>query len=322
MPLFFVGLAAFAISYLAIHFAEGIGSSRLPLWALFAATGTVVLGGGFAVIFAGGEEVEIPFDPDSTVVLARDEYERLLRASERPESWREVLPAALAESPPTFSASPAESVSLPPDPRRIPPVVVSGPATAERTLAPAEAPPASRPRTLGTASPVANPPSAALELPAGNPPRAVPDVEARIREMTAALDSLVAPLSPPSKRPDPVPATRPSPERTGSKSTRDPVSSSGGVRDLSALSSPATVENASTPSLMGPPPRRPPVRSSRSACTTCGSRIEDARMAPRCQVCEESLCPNCRLRAEWDHHPDLCARCFGLLSLAESGEEQ
>ncbi len=297
MPLLIVGAASFAVSYLLFHTAAGLGASHLPVWALFTASGAVVLGGGLAVIVAGGDEPEAPFEAEDTVVLSRAEYERLREAADTLPDWEE----------PASSVAPAAPTPEP----ALPPAHIPATAAAPVAIgAPGSEPPWSealaRPRpepTTETAPPepvptptVAPAPVPERVLPAPErPPALPPSVEETIREMTAALDSLVAP---------PNQTTRPT--------------AKGSIpRELAERS---TVVNSTIPGGLGPRTPRPRPRGLSSACTTCGSRIEDVRGAPRCQVCEEPLCSSCRLRAEWEHHPELCARCHGLIALSENEE--
>lgn len=297
MPLLVVGAASFAVSYLLLHTAAGLGASHLPVWALFTASGAVVLGGGLAVIVAGGDEPEAPFETEDTVVLSRAEYERLREAAETAPDWVEPAPSSSPAAPPPEAAPAPARPSAPATAPGLAGAVGSEPPWSEASVQPRPEPAPATPPTEPLPIPTAAPDPAPEKVQPAPDPRPVlpPSVEETIREMTAALDSLVAPPNLPTR-----PGTKGSPPQEPG--------------ERSAIANPPSLGG------LGPRTPRPRPRGLSSACTTCGSRIADVRGAPRCQVCEEPLCSTCRLRAEWEHHPELCARCHGLIALSENEE--
>jgi len=84
LPLLVIGAAAFAISYIAFHTAQGIGAGHLPFWTLSTITGAIVTVGAVAIIVAGGEPGDPLRSEEDYVSLPRTEYERLLRSTQLP----------------------------------------------------------------------------------------------------------------------------------------------------------------------------------------------------------------------------------------------
>lgn len=326
LPLFVIGVASFAISYFTFHTLPGSGGSRLPLWSLFSAAGAMVVGGGLAVIVAGGEPPEAPYDSTEVVVLPKVEYAEMLEKLDRLSQYEPGLSPltyslrSQRPSPQAVAARPRESVpSGPLDvPTDIGPSPPKGPRQREIPSADlyledssrnaateplwtestegskanevAVAPGSSEPSTSGTTSHGSPTPTGRVEAP--RPPQDHTTFERTLHELEAALDSLTAPSV----------ETAPAPPATV---RRDPSSP------------PIPPEPGET--------LRRPFRSStsgsrRTVCTTCGTRVEDGRFAARCEVCEESLCAACQLRAEYEGHPRTCARCQGILALAEEDE--
>ncbi len=293
IPLFAIGAAAFAISYFTFHTAETLGLNRLPIWGLFTATGAVVVAGGLAVVLAGGEEAEAPYGDEDVVVLSRAEYDELVghgSVTSSPESWSETpeatpSPASKAAIPLTDTDALIEEVLAASQPERVAPKSDGAvPAWSEQTSVPTV--------PLPPAAPAAAPlPTRPLPHPPGTPAPAPAAVERAIEEVEAELESIGAALP---RRPEPAPAA----------STVSPPRRPEGSTSVPKRSLPPATE----------------LLPARGACTTCGSRIADARGARRCLVCEEPLCANCRIRAEYEGHPEHCARCHGLLSLSEDAK--
>lgn len=326
-PLFVIGIASFAISYFTFHTLPVSGEPRFPLWSLFSAAGAMVVGGGAAVVIAGGEPDDPPYNSTEVVVLSRGEYAEMVQGLERlteyeggpfrappsgrPSAWP---PTAVAARPTaSFVTGPLEATRSPaPTPplrsRRSEIVdlawLPAEDAATEPTSEPAwkelpEVPKANEPRdptgsakvpSLDSSSPWTSP---AAEHTAPQRPSPIdPTFERTLNELEAALDSLTV-------------------------SSNEAVATSHVSNKRESSSTTSTQE---TQTLRR---RAPPGTTSRhrTVCTTCGSRVEDARVAACCEVCEESLCPTCQLRAEYEGHSHTCARCQGILALAEEDDK-
>ena len=328
MPLFMIGIASFAISYLTFHSFPASGGERLPLWSLFSAAGAMVVGGGAAVVVAGGEPAEPPYDSTDVVVLSKGEYAELTAKLGRLaliESELPSEPATPAVRPSNRARRsdvdhPSASVTrrpldatpdaVPFQPRQLlkREIPTADSYLEDSPLDPQTQPdwresqettkstePHTPPRSVEhptTISSSRQPPITADQTQANGRSPADATFERTLHELEAALGS----LKPPSSRPTRAPSNLES-------------------RNVSsAPTGPEPSENLGRISQNNGPGRR------RTVCTTCGTRVEDGLLAVRCEVCEESLCPSCQLRAEYEGHPRSCARCNGILALAEEDD--
>jgi hypothetical protein len=263
LPLFFLAAAALIVGAVLASIAGG-HSTRLPLWLLSLAIGTVALGGGVTGLISGDfrtpDARRNPIPPGGYVIVPVEEWEREARPEvpevpevTDPQPWIEESPDAFVAPNPPPTPPVAAPRSVPSDRggvraavRPPPTAVASGPLPEP----PATRPPPAPARGIRPTPPVAVPPAP------GGPTPAPARAEATDRP-TAIPAKLAAP-------PNEI------------------------LSDLLA-----ELEREAVERLKQPRVEAPAAKPTMVVCVTCLGRIDPAGEKTACKSCGLPLCPRC-----------------------------